>query len=681
MSARLDVGLVAAEHPSLGDALAPQSFAGQGFTCISPADDVTPPATAASAVVEALKNPVAAPSANKSQRFPAMLRPAFTLADVIAAVLADPSLSKKRKGEMAGAVRRVAAVLAPGGKDPGDVAAGGGEVRRRIAAITPDKFDVKKGRRDNIISLVRRAFEAYAPGRTNTNWSARNRNMSRAGAGWFQILEIEKDEKGKKNDPCEMLKGQASRFAKFCEAHDIGPEETTPDLYSAFMAWNEATSWNKQHHSAGRASIRAYNKLIDALRLTSCACIVMPAERPKPNAIPIGRFAPTFGRDIAAYKTHCLTFQGRGRSGTGCAPQTIVTHERTLIWAAGLLVRAGEPISNITCIRDLLSGDRPRRILKQLEKEEIERLRRKEAEGNLESGNQKPFTQMDMIKTLRTIAKNWCRPTQRLLDKLSGLVAESCVSVWTDPETGTEVVRRVKEGVGLTLKNQRRLDQVTPRILIQLVELPESVMARIDRESAGREPTLREAKRYAAALAIRFELKKPDRVLDLTYLNLLRNFAAGIKADRYDFLSSKTGRNRTIILKGKQRGPHSRFCARYRKVLLEGRPDAGWLFPGGEKDGRMDAANLANMVAGMVKRELGIKWNINLFRHFGAQRYLKHHKGDLQGAADLCGNTIYTIHRNYVADRQEEAGDQLDEGLEADVQEARKLLAKGRRLR
>src|SRR6185312_11937294 len=123
-------------------------------------------------------------------------------------------------------------------------------------------------------------------------------------------------------------------------------------------------------------------------------------------------------------------------------------------------------------------------------------------------------------------------------------------------------------------------------------------------------------------------------------------------------------RNRTIILKGKRRTGHSRFCERYREVLLGDRPDAGWLFPGGEKDGRM------------VERELGIKWNINLFRHFGATRFLKRHKGDLQGAADLCGNTPNTIYENYAKDRQEEAGDLFDDAIEADVADAQKMLAK-----
>jgi hypothetical protein len=70
-----------------------------------------------------------------------------------------------------------------------------------------------------------------------------------------------------------------------------------------------------------------------------------------------------------------------------------------------------------------------------------------------------------------------------------------------------------------------------------------------------------------------------------------------------------------------------------------------------------------------------------LFRHFGATRFLKRNKGDLQGAADLCGNSPNTIRRNYVADRQEEAGDMLDEALEADVAEAQKALANGRRSR
>lgn len=673
----------AGEPRFLVSARAPNSLTQRLVTDASASDEATPldAASPGGAVVvdETSQCPVELECAEKRRAPRVNVRPGFTLLDVISAILADPNLSKRRKGEMASAVRRVAAVLDPGAKDPGNVAAGGGEIRRRIAAITPDKFDVKKGRRDNIISLVRQALEKYAPGRTNTKWSARNLTMSRAGAQWFQILKIEKGDK--KKDPLAILKGKASRFAKFCEAHDIAPEETTPGLYSPFMAWNAATSWSKKHHAAGRTSVHAYNKLIAALNLISCAFIAMPEEKRKPNSIPVNHFVASFGQDIAAYTAHCATFQGRGRSGTGYASESIKTHKGTIIWAAGLLVRAGEPIANITCIRDLLAGDRPRRILMRLEQEEIERLRKREAEGTLESGNQKPLTQMDMIKTLRTIAKNWCRPTQKLLDKLSALVAESRKSIWVDPETGAEVVRHVKGPVGLTQKNQRRLDQVTPRILIQLVELPELMMARIDRASAAREPTKLEAKRYAAALAMRLELKKPDRVRDLTNLSLRSNFAAGIKTDRYDFLSSKTGRNRTIILKGKQRAAHARFCERYRKTLLKGRPDAGWLFPGGEKDGRMDVSSLAGMVGAMVERELGIKWNINLFRHFAAQHYLKRHKGDLQGAADLCGNTPNTIRQNYAADRQEEAGDRLDEGLEADVQEARKVLAAGRRFR
>ncbi|HEV2160674.1 MAG TPA: hypothetical protein VGR52_00335 [Stellaceae bacterium] len=681
MSTSMSTSHAGEPRPLVG-ARAPDAFTRRLVANASAADEATPlgtPSPGDAVIVEAPQYPVETPLGDKPPVLSVKALPAFTLLDLINAVLADPNLSKRRKGEMASAVRRVAAVLDPVTKDLSNVVAGGGEIRRRIAAITPDKFDVKKGRRDNIVSLVRQALEKHASGRTNTKWSPRNLTMSRAGARWFQILKIEKDDK--KKDPLAILKGKASRFAKYCETQDIAPDEVTPDLYLPFMAWNEATSWNKYHHSAGRASVHAYNKLITTLNLTSCASIAMPEEKAKPNSISIDRFAASFGQDVAAYKAHCATFGGRGRSGTGYAPQTIEIHKRTIVWAAGLLVRAGEPITNITCIRDLLAGDRPRRILMRLEQEEIERLQKKEAEGTLESGNQKPLTQMDMVKTLRTIAKNWCRPTQRLVDKLSALVAESRKSIWVDPETGAEVVRHVKGPVGLTQKNQRRLDQVTPRILIQLVGLPELMMARVDRACAARKPTKLEAKRYAAALAMCLELKKPDRVRDLANLSLRSNFAAGIKTDRYDFVSSKTGRNRTIILKGKQRAAHARFCERYRKALLKGEPDADWLFPGGDKGGRMDASSIARMVGRMVERELGIKWNINLFRHFAAQHYLQRHKGDLQGAADLCGNTPNTIHRNYAADRQEEAGDRLDEGLEADVEDARKVLATGQRFR
>jgi hypothetical protein len=676
MNAHLDVDQLAGESRQIADMIAgrrasrPHRELGRAAHQSAPAAETlrAPITTCRDAHKAANSDDGLAPSTNDRKR--------FTLEDLIVAIESDPTLPEGRKSEMMRAIRRVAGVLDPGAKDPRNIVAEGGAVRRRIAAITPDRFDVKKGRRDNIISLVRRAFEDYAPGRTNTNWSARNGNMSRAGARWFEIVAVEDQE----NDPLALLKGYASRFAKFCEAHDIAPEETTRDLYAPFMKWNEETSWDKKHHSVGRKSVRAYNKLIVALQLSSCAPVEVPEEKAKPNAIPRDRFPATFAQDVASYKAHAATLQGRGRSRTGYAPRSIITQERTIIWAAGLLVRAGEPIANITRIQDLLSGDRPRRILKRLEQDEITRLQKKEAEGTLESGDEKPLTQLDMIKTLRTVAQNWCRPTRALLEKLSGLVAEAHESVWTDPTTGAKVVRHVK-AVGLTRKNQRRLDQVTPRILIELVQLPETVMARIDRCSAGRDPTELESQHYAAAVAMRFELKKPDRVLDLTYLNLRRNFSAGIKTDRYDFRSKKTGRNRTIILKGKQRTAHSRFCERYRRVLLGGKPDVGWLFPGGETDGRMDEANLARMVARMVERELGIKWNINLFRHFGATRFLKRYKGDLQGAADLCGNSPNTIRRNYAADRQEEAGDMLDEALEADVAEAQRALAKGRRSR
>jgi len=676
MNAHLDVDQLAGESRQIADMIAARRASRPHNEPAGAADQSAPAAATLRAPIMTFRDAHKAACTKEDLAPSKNERTRFTLEDLIVAVESDPALPKGRKGEMMSAIRRVAGVLDHGAKDPRNVVAEGGAIRRRIAAITPDRFDVKKGRRDNIISLVRQAFEDYAPGRSNTYWSARNRNMSRAGARWFEILAVEEEEK----DPLALLKGYASRFAKFCEAHDIAPEETTRDLYAPFMKWNEETSWDKKHHSVGRKSVRAYNKLIVALQLNSCAPVEVPEENAKPNAIPVDRFPETFGQDVAACKAHCATLQGRGRSGTGYAPQSIKTQERTIIWAAGLLVRAGEAIANITRIQDLLSGDRPRRILKRLEQDEIERLQKKEGEGTLESGDEKPFTQLDVIKTLRTVAKNWCRPTQALLKKLSGLVAEAHESVWTDPTTGAKVVRHVK-AVGLTRKNQRRLDQVTPRILIELVQLPETIMARIDRRSAGRDPTELESQHYAAAVAMRFELKKPDRVLDLTYLNVRRNFSAGIKSDRYDFRSKKTGRNRTIILKGKQRTGHSRFCERYRKILLKGRPDAGWLFPGGEEDGRMDEANLARIVARMVERELGIKWNINLFRHFGATRFLKRYKGDLQGAADLCGNSPETIRRNYVADRQEEAGDMLDAALEADVAEARQALAKGRKSR
>lgn len=72
------------------------------------------------------------------------------------------------------------------------------------------------------------------------------------------------------------------------------------------------------------------------------------------------------------------------------------------------------------------------------------------------------------------------------------------------------------------------------------------------------------------------------------------------------------------------------YLERYRPRLLVG-ADAGWLFPGGKPGEHKAAEQMGRNLSAFVRREVGLEFNLHLFRHAAAKLFLEEHPGNYEG--------------------------------------------------
>jgi hypothetical protein len=525
----------------------------------------------------------------------------------------------------------------------------------------------EKTRRNRLGFIKKAVATAFAGTRTTTRWE-KGAVLSPVGAVWAATLARDPGEKGDKVG--------AIRLGKCAEALGLLPDQLSANFFELFKVWQLENSWRPNSERTVRYSCTAWNRLVRTGRVAGVA-----VQLPEPEVIhpPIFDSSPTaytrsFQDDVAAYKSYMTDPATWCQKRRACRfrakpydEDTVDRHITDLRILAGSLVASGFPKQNIDRISTLARGENPERIMENVEEREKARILALRAAGLPdERGDEKSSSQLSIVKTFRTIVYNWCNPqklpdgTDPTAEMFRRLIDGALESTLELPD-GSEIKMRIRPKQGLSAKNRRRLAALTGGRLKSFLALPEAEMKRINIARRG-QPTPHQAKRFETALVFALQLRTPSRKQDIPLLRRSMMTETPDGGAEITYIAEKNDKEVVIVLEPELRTWFEIYWTIYRPVLLGGAPDlAGFAFPS-RKGGAGNATSIGRRVIKLIKRKIGVRWNMHLNRHNAARIGMP--KGvTLDEVADALGIDIATARKFYAPDRKAHAARKLDRAI------------------
>jgi integrase len=196
----------------------------------------------------------------------------------------------------------------------------------------------------------------------------------------------------------------------------------------------------------------------------------------------------------------------------------------------------------------------------------------------------------------------------------------------------------------MTEKNRRRLSVFRdPQQIRNLLLLPYKLLKQAE---SGTLPVKEAALLVRTAVAIELELMCPIRLQNLSEIDVDKDFVrshSGRKASVHLFIPgtrTKNGEDIELEVPAQLMSLIDRYLTKYRTQLIQPQHHGTgprFLFP--RQDGTAMAGRvLAAAICNVLLRELGMKFNVHLFRHLGCYLYLKSHPGQIDVMRRVLGH-------------------------------------------
>jgi integrase len=215
---------------------------------------------------------------------------------------------------------------------------------------------------------------------------------------------------------------------------------------------------------------------------------------------------------------------------------------------------------------------------------------------------------------------------------------------------------------GMTEKNRRRLAVFRDRQHVRdLLLLPYKLLKRAETGSLA---PMQAARLVRMAVAIELEIMCPIRLQNLSEINVDTDFVrshAGKKGAVHLFIPghrTKNGEEIELELPRQSVALIDLYLAKHRAHLIEpehrGRGPR-FLFPTSDGSAQV-GRNLGTAISSLMLRELGIAFNVHLFRHLGCFLYLRSHPGQIDVMRRVLGHKdANTTMRFYASVQQSDA--------------------------
>lgn len=510
---------------------------------------------------------------------------------------------------------------------PEDLPSDPARLREHLASISCAMAGLTRGSwssvRSRILKALRRAqVHVMAARRTkplSEEWSVLYRSLPRTG-----------------------LQPGLGRLIGYLSDRGVPPNQVCDGHIERFRDELTATSLRGRPSAIVRNAIRIWNIAVDTVPGWPQQQLAYERPQRMGYVLPAEQFSPGFQKSLAEHIEYLADPPDDDDDAPPRAlrPATLRLREFQFRQMASALVHRGIPIESITSIGVLA------------ERENVNAL----CDFFMERSDRAFVVQLDgMLRILRAVAAYHLK-RRDLADFIS------------------RRVRRLSGGrsrrFGMTEKNRRRLavfrDQQQVR---DLLFLPWQLYKRAESKSL---PPAVAAKLVRAAVAIELELVCPIRLQNLSELNLDTDFVrshSGKKAAVHLFIPgsrTKNGEDIELELPRDTVGLIDIYMAKYRNLLI--RPECcgkgpRFLFP--KPDGTRKVPRVfADCICRVMERELGIKFNIHLFRHIGCYLYLRSHPGQIDVMRRVLGHRdATTTMRFYAFIEQSDAFRMFDEHI------------------
>jgi len=493
------------------------------------------------------------------------------------------------------AINTVARAL---GCAPDDLPADPARLRERLSEISPAMAGLTRGSwssvRSRILRALRRADVSVMAGRRTGPLSAEWQHL-------YQAL------------PQNGWQAALGRLIGYLSDRGVAPNEVSDGHIERFGRELETSSLRGRPTAIVRVAVRGWNAAAGAIPGWPQQRLTLPEIEPDGYALPLQGFPPEFRKSLADY----LSFladppDDDAAPPRGLRPVTLKLREFQFRQMASALVHQGVPTEEITTIGMLAHRESVDRICDFF----IERRGR------------------------------GCQQLHQFL----GILRLIALRDLGDRERADWIGRRLKRlsaghrRFGMTEKNRRRIAVFRyPQQVRDLLLLPYRLLKRA--ESGAVQP-MQAALLVRAAVAIELEIMCPIRLQNLSELNVDTDFVrsrAGKGAAVHLFIPGKRTKNGEDIeleLPGQSMALIDLYLAKHRGQFIapEHRGHGSrFLFP--TRDGTAKGArNLAAALCSVLLRELGINFNIHLFRHLSCFLYLRSHPGQIDVMRRVLGH-------------------------------------------
>ncbi|MEH6633453.1 MAG: tyrosine-type recombinase/integrase [Halopseudomonas aestusnigri] len=446
-------------------------------------------------------------------------------------------------------------------------------------------------------------------------------------------------------------------FAKGANALGILPKGLQENFYPLYVAFLKNNTLDKSPETRARAHIQAWNWAISNVDGFMGIKLALPqrdvfikslSDFPKSFQGEVEKY-----RDILSNPGKYITNKNIRNRKRALGVRSIEKNKiRFLREGASHLIASGIAIQDITSISDVVHPAKIQIIAKCLEeKENNDFVQKFKSEQVIVNGLMKTSSSFNRLRTLRTIALDLYAPNATACAVMDQVVESArTISVVIN---GRKIERRMKTK-GLTAKNKERLAQFNKKgVLEELGNFPRMTFdnLEVERKKRGGEVTLTMAYRFQEAIAVMLLFIRPLRREDLVSLHLRDDFSekplSNGYVSKFEFFTRKTGAPVVLTLKSEASRYLKLYLKFYLPIIARG-ISTDWVFPGQGCRAPVDPSNFSNRVTRAIKRHVGVKMNMHLFRHLMATLLIKEDERNISLVTEtLCHSSEMTARLAY----------------------------------
>ena len=404
------------------------------------------------------------------------------------------------------------------------------------------------------------------------------------------------------------------RLAGWCSSRGIIPEKVTQETFAAFFVYLDTQSVQRNVRERWQEARRAWNKVV-----ATPASGFPNIENSTParwSSRPLADFSPALQGEVAAWKKWAAS-PSFDEDRDPLRPITIRNYERAIRRYMSKLIEDGFAPEDFPGLASLLETARIKRA--------VDRLRAERADAANASVH---VTVHALFSVLRYVEVQPDHPRYTSQQEALAILCKVAKKVRNRQTT-------------MVKKNKTRLAALSSPEAARLFRTLHLKVAQ--RYAKVAKPTIPQALEMQSAAMHMLLLHVPLRIANISRLDLDRHIirSPGGKPGpwriAFDGSEMKNGRPYDGALMEEASAYLADYLARFHPVIAQGR--SAYVFPSSRTGLRKSEESLSKQYSGFIFRELGLRVNPHLLRHYAGFQWLEHLPGEYTALSRLLAHS------------------------------------------